>query len=73
MGMRIIAKRTLREFYRQPRHRDARGPLGAWHAEASKANWRTPHDIKAQITSASIIDASRVIFNIAGNKYRLAP
>lgn len=69
--MRIIAKRTLREFYRQPRYRDAKGPLEAWHAEASKAKWRTPHDIKAQITSASIIDVSQVVFNIAGNKYRL--
>ncbi|MBD3617853.1 MAG: type II toxin-antitoxin system HigB family toxin [Chromatiales bacterium] len=69
--MRIIAKRTLREFYRQAQYRDARGPLEAWHAEACKAKWCTPHDIKAQITSANIIDASHVVFNIAGNKYRL--
>ena len=60
--MRVIAKRTLREFYQQPKYRDARGPLEAWHAEAMKAAWRTPHDIKARIGSASIITDSLVVF-----------
>lgn len=69
--MRVIAKRTLREFYEQGRYRDAQGPLEAWHAEAIKAKWLTPHDIKAQYGSASIITNSVVVFNIAGNKYRL--
>lgn len=69
--MRVIAKRTLREFCQQPRYQDAKGPLEAWHAEAIKAEWRTPHDIKAQIGNASIINDSLVVFNIAGNKYRL--
>jgi len=69
--MRVIAKRTLREFYEQPPHRDAQGPLEAWHAEASRAVWRTPHEIKAHYASASFIDSTRVVFNIGGNKYRL--
>ncbi|MCB1852247.1 MAG: type II toxin-antitoxin system HigB family toxin [Gammaproteobacteria bacterium] len=69
--MRVIAKRTLREFYQQAQFKDAKGPLEAWHAEAIKAAWRTPHDIKAQIGSASILTSSLVVFNIAGNKYRL--
>lgn len=69
--MRVIAKRTLRQFYQLSRYSDAKGPLEAWHAEATKAEWRTPHDIKAQIGSASIINDSLVVFNIAGNKYRL--
>jgi len=69
--MRVIAKRTLREFYQQAGYQDAKGPLEAWHAEAIKAQWLTPHDIKAQIGSASIISDSLVVFNIAGNKYRL--
>ena len=69
--MKVIAKRTLRKFYEQPRFKDAKGPLEAWHAEAIKAEWPTPHDIKAQIGSASIISDSLVVFNIAGNKYRL--
>lgn len=69
--MRVIAKRTLRDFYQQAQFRDAKGPLEAWHAEALKAEWLTPHDIKAQIGNASIITDSLVVFNIAGNKYRL--
>lgn len=69
--MRVIAKRTLREFYSQPNYQDLQGPLEAWHAEAVKGDWRTPHDIKAQYTNASIITDTQVVFNIAGNKYRL--
>lgn len=69
--MRVIVKRTLRDFYQQPRFKDAKGPLEAWHAEALKAEWLTPHDIKAQIGSASIVTDTLVVFNIAGNKYRL--
>ncbi len=70
-SMRVIAKRTLRAFYQQARYKDAKGPLEAWHAEAIKAEWLTPHDIKSQVGSASIITDSLVVFNIAGNKYRL--
>jgi mRNA interferase HigB len=69
--MRVIAKRTLREFYLKPAHKDAKGPLEAWHAEAVKGTWQTPHDIKAQYRNASIINESVVVFNIAVNKYRL--
>jgi mRNA interferase HigB len=46
-------------------------PLEAWHAEALKAIWQTPQDIKAQFRSASILKNNRVVFNIGGNKYRL--
>ena len=69
--MRVIAKRTLRDFYQRSQFRDAKGPLEAWHAEALKAVWLTPHDIKAQLGNASVITDSLVVFNIAGNKYRL--
>ena len=69
--MRIIAKGTLREFWEEPAHRDAEQPLKAWYAEAKNAAWRTPADVKAQYRSASIVGHNRVVFNIAGNKYRL--
>ena len=69
--MRVIAKRTLREFYELPNRQDARGPLEAWYSEALKAVWQSPHEIKAQYASASIITDTLVVFNIAGNKYRL--
>ncbi|WP_457676387.1 type II toxin-antitoxin system HigB family toxin [Thiolapillus sp.] len=70
--MRVIAKRTLREFWlSSPRYQDSKGPLEAWHSEALKANWRSPQDIKAKYRHASILKNNRVVFNIAGNKYRL--
>lgn len=70
--MRVIAKRTLRQFWQQSsRYFDAQGPVEAWHAEALKASWRTPQEIKAQFRSASILKGGRVVFNIGGNKYRL--
>ncbi|MES9882327.1 MAG: type II toxin-antitoxin system HigB family toxin [Sedimenticola sp.] len=69
--MRVIAKRTLRVFWEQPDYQDSKVPLEAWHSEAIKAEWNTPHEIKVQIASASIISGSLVVFNIGGNKYRL--
>jgi mRNA interferase HigB len=70
--MRVIAKRTLRQFWESaPQYADAKGPLEAWYAEARKAQWRTPQDIKAQFRHASILKNHRVVFNIGGNKYRL--
>jgi mRNA interferase HigB len=70
--MRVIAKRTLREFWQSSRqYGDAQGPIEAWHAEAQRASWRTPQEVKAQFRSASVLKGGRVVFNIAGNKYRL--
>jgi mRNA interferase HigB len=67
--MRVIAKRTLRLFWEQ--HPDAKGPIEAWHAEALKATWKTPQEVKARFGSASILKGGRVVFNVGGNKYRL--
>ncbi len=70
--MRVIAKRTLKQFWESsPKYTDSQAQLEAWHAEAIQANWSTPQDIKAQFRSASILKNNRVVFNIAGNKYRL--
>ena len=70
--MRIIAKRTLRQFWKMnPEFEDSKGQLEAWHSEVAKADWSTPQDVKAQFRSASIVKGSRIIFNIKGNDYRL--
>lgn len=69
--MRVIAKRTLRKFWEQQSYRDAEQPIRAWYGEAEDAEWSTPNDIKAQYRNASILKSNRVVFNIAGNKYRL--
>ncbi len=70
--MRIISKRTIREFWESNSQcLDSKGPLEAWHEEAFKANWSTPQEVKSQFRSASILKNSRVVFNIKGNDYRL--
>lgn len=69
--MHIIAVKTLREFWENPDYYDAEQPLRAWYREAKHATWKTPVDIKAKYGNASIIGDNRVVFNIAGNKYRL--
>ncbi len=49
----------------------ARSQFDAWLAIADQARWRNPEDVKASHPKASILKASRVVFNIKGNDYRL--
>lgn len=70
-AVRIIARRTLQEFWADPRYRDAEQPLRAWFTEVKRAEWHTPAEIKAAHRNASFLANNRVVFNIAGNKYRL--
>ena len=67
--MRIISRRTLLDF--AVRYPQARGPLDDWYRLAAASEWRTPADVKLLFRSADILPGNRVIFNIAGNDYRL--
>ncbi len=67
--MRVIAKKTLKEFWEN--HNDCEQQLKAWYEEALSAIWRTPNDIKKNYPSASFLEDNRVVFNIKGNNYRL--
>jgi mRNA interferase HigB len=70
--MRIIARRTLIQFWKSnPKYADAKASLEAWYREAKRASWSSPAEIKEQYRNASILKSGRVVFNIAGNKYRL--
>jgi mRNA interferase HigB len=68
--MRIIAKSTLRRFW-QAGHPGAKAALEDWHRVAEAAAWTSPNAVKDTYGNASIIANDRVVFNIAGNKYRL--
>ncbi len=70
--MRVIAKRTLKKFWEQPAYSDAQAPLESWYEETVKAYWPSPQAVKTQYGNASICGNNRVVFNIGGNKYRLA-
>jgi mRNA interferase HigB len=67
--MRIISRRTLREYW--ARHPSAEQPLKSWFREASVASWNSPEDVKLRYRHASILHGNRVVFNMGGNKYRL--
>ncbi len=73
--MRIIARRTLREFAQSlAGHKDqaaVKAALDAWFDEVKRAHWRNAAEIKRSYATAGIVFAERVIFNVKGNAYRL--
>lgn len=67
--MRVIAKKILREFWEK--HSDCEQQLKSWYQEADNGNWKNWNELKIDYPSASILNDSRVCFNIKGNNYRL--
>jgi mRNA interferase HigB len=66
--MHVISRKKLREFAQE--HPDAAEPLDHWYNTARKALWRNFSDLRATFGSADQV-GHFVVFNIAGNKYRL--
>jgi mRNA interferase HigB len=56
---------------RHPEYIDAQKPTLAWFRFVRQADWSSPADVKQSFSHASILKNGRVVFNIAGNKYRL--
>ncbi|HEY7770555.1 type II toxin-antitoxin system HigB family toxin [Longimicrobium sp.] len=70
--MRIIARSTLRQFWENhPRGAEAETALQVWFSTVQRADWAAPADVKSTYGDASILKDSRVVFNIAGNRFRL--
>jgi mRNA interferase HigB len=73
--MRVIARRTLRDFVAsRAGHKDQpalKAALDAWFDGVRKARWRSTADIKQLYATASVVTADRIVFNIKGNSYRL--
>jgi mRNA interferase HigB len=53
------------------KHPQAETPLRAWYAQASRADWASPEQIKAAYRNASFLANNRIVFNIKGNDLRL--
>ena len=68
-AMRVIAISTLRRFWQK--HPMAEIPVRAWYAEARRAGWERPADVKTNRRNVSILANNRAVFNIKGNDYRL--
>jgi mRNA interferase HigB len=70
--MRVIALRTIKRFIEsKTEYRDAREPALAWYRHVLNADWASPAAVKRDFGNASILKDGRVVFNIAGNKYRI--
>lgn len=73
--MRIIARRTIREFVEsRAGHKDQpalKAALDAWYDEVRRARWTSATDVKRLYASASVVTSKRIVFNIKGNDYRL--
>jgi mRNA interferase HigB len=73
--MRIIARRTLREFVEsRTGHTDQpalKAALDAWFSEVRRARWSSTADVKRLYSSASIVSSDCIVFNVRGNPYRL--
>ncbi|MEI8374943.1 MAG: type II toxin-antitoxin system HigB family toxin [Planctomycetota bacterium] len=71
--MRIIKRLMLAEYWE--RNPQARVGLLYWHELARKAHWTCIQDVRATFPHADAVmvasGRSVVVFNIAGNKYRL--
>lgn len=67
--MKVVGRSRLYEFCR--RHEDVRAAVDAWLAEVEEAKWKTPHELKAQYGSASVVGKNRIVFNLRGVRYRL--
>ncbi len=69
--MRIIAFRTIRDFFEKEKYKDSEVSLRAWYHDVKNSYWNNSNELKQQYKNASIVGDGRVVFNIKGNDYRL--
>jgi mRNA interferase HigB len=70
MVVRTFAMSSLRKFWEQG-HADAEQPLRTWYRVADEARWNSFGDVKKDFPSVDLVNGNKLVFNIAGNKYRL--
>lgn len=66
--MNTISYKRIREFVRL--YPESESPLHAWYKIAKKASWRNIVEVRNDYPHADIV-GRYVVFNIAGNNYRL--
>ena len=67
--MRVISRKALRNF--ADAHKDAETPLDDWYRIAKRLRWANLVDVRKTYPHADAV-GEFTIFNIGGNKYRLA-
>ena len=67
--MRIIARSTLNRFGEI--HPETKSSLDRWSLLTRAAEWSSTQDVISTFPKASVLNAERVRFEIAGGNYRL--
>ena len=67
--MRVISREPLRAFATE--HKDSEIPLDDWYRTAKRAQWSSIVEVRKTYPHADAV-GDLTVFNIGGNKYRLA-
>ena len=67
--MHVISRKALREF--ADTHQEAETPLDDWYRTTKRLRWTSLMDVRKTFPHADAV-GEFTIFNISGNKYRLA-
>jgi mRNA interferase HigB len=67
-NLRVISRKAIREFTKI--HSDPGASLAIWYKEVRHADWNCPAALLGTFRDADIV-GGKVVFNIAGNRYRL--
>jgi mRNA interferase HigB len=69
--MRIVKEKTLIEYCKQSKYKQAQESVKSFVYEVRYSNWENANELKLKYGNASILSSKRVVFNIKGNDYRL--
>ena len=69
--MRIIKEKTLTNYCRLSKYKQASESLKSWVYEVKYSIWDNANELKSKYRNASVISSKRIVFNIKGNDYRL--
>ena len=67
--MRILSKRTLREFWES--YPDCEQQLVSWYKDFSTTSYTSTNDLIDKFSNCQSLGLNRYVFNIKGNNYRL--
>lgn len=68
--MEILNSRVIKQFIAE--HADAEAPLTDWVIKTRAADWKNNADVQKTFNGADHLGDQKFIFNIGGNKFRLA-
>ena len=71
MKVHLIKKKTIRNYFKQ--HAGSKVSFEEWLSKITLADWNLPGDIKDTFPTSDLLGKGsfRVIFDIAGNKFRM--